>query len=92
VAILANERIDQVVTSTLHAARASELSTVPPRGDDDVLDFPLATHPDREPFKVIVLVITAFMIWGGLRLISSILTSLAWVVRRHRARRHCQGK
>jgi hypothetical protein len=83
VAILANERIDQVVTSTSHAARASELSTVPARGYDDGLDFPLATHPDREPFKVIVLVITAFMIWRGLKLISSILTSLAWVVRRH---------
>jgi hypothetical protein len=36
-----------------------------------------------EPFKVIVLVITAFIIWRGLKLISSILTSLAWVVRRH---------
>ena len=50
-AILANERMDQVVTSTSHAARASELSTVPARGYDDGLDFPLTAHPEREPLK-----------------------------------------
>jgi hypothetical protein len=54
---------------------------------------PIQTHGQRlrcfrvshmaEPFKVIVLVITAFIIWRGLKLIPSILTSLAWVVRRH---------
>jgi hypothetical protein len=41
VAILASERVDQVVTSASHAVRASQPSTVATREYDDGLRFPL---------------------------------------------------
>ena len=77
-AILANERMDQVVTSASCAVRASDPSTVVAREYDDGLDFPPAAHPGRELFtlSLFALVIATFVVWGGWRLISLILTSL----------------
>ena len=77
-AILANERMDHVVTGASRAVRASQPSTVVAREYDDGLDFPPAAHPGRELFTVslFVLGITTFVVWGGWRLISLTLTSL----------------
>jgi hypothetical protein len=78
VAILANERMDHVVTSSSRAVRAAHPFTVVAREYDDGLDFPPAAHPGRELFTatLFVLVITTFVVWGGWRLISLMLTSL----------------
>jgi hypothetical protein len=47
-------------------------------GSDDGLDFPPTAHPGRELFtaSLFVLVIITFLVWGGWKLISLMLTSL----------------
>lgn len=77
-AILASERMDHVITNTSRAVRSSQPSTVVARKYDDSLDFPPPAHPGRELFtaSLFVLVITTFVVWGGWRLISLMMSSL----------------
>jgi hypothetical protein len=46
--------------------------------DDDGLDFPPTAHPGRELLtaSLFVLAIITFLVWGGWRLISVMLTSI----------------
>jgi hypothetical protein len=49
------------------------------RESDGGFDFPPVAHPDRElcTASVFVLTVMTFLIWGGWKLLSLILTSLA---------------
>jgi hypothetical protein len=65
-----------------HAAdveEASQSSTGSARKYDDGFDFPPTAHPGRElfTFSLFVLLIVTFVVWGGWKLISLIL-SLTW--------------
>jgi len=48
------------------------------RGPDDGLDFPPTAHPSRELVtrSLFVLAVITFLVWGGWKLISLMLTSL----------------
>jgi len=48
------------------------------RGSDDGLDFPPTAHPGRELLtaSLFVLAVITFLVWGGWKLISLMLTSL----------------
>ena len=68
-------RVEQVS----HAAgveEASKFSTGAAREYDDGFDFPPTAHPGRElfTFSLFVLLIMTFMVWGGWKLISLIVS------------------
>jgi hypothetical protein len=58
--------------STSGVERISPPSTNAAREYDDGFDFPPTAHPARElfTFSLFILLIMAFLVWGGLKLIS----------------------
>jgi hypothetical protein len=61
-----------IETPALSAERASQSSVNAARESDDGFDFPPTAHPGRELFtaSLFVLLIIAFLVWGGWKLIS----------------------
>jgi hypothetical protein len=75
VAILANKRMIQVGTSQSPSARTSHSSNVVAWVSDDEFEFP-RTERLRDKLltaSLIVLSSAVFVVWGGWRLISSII-------------------
>ena len=75
---LAGERMAHTGTRALRAERASQASVGAARESDDGFDFPPTAYPGRElvTASLFVLVIMTFVVWGGWKLTSLILTSL----------------
>lgn len=77
--ILADVPTDYTVKSAWHAGRALQSSTAGPHEYDAEFDCLPTVHPGRElfTFSLFILAILTFLVWGGWRLVSSIL---GWLV------------
>ena len=75
---LAGASMAHTGTRALRAERASQSSFGAAREFDDGFDFPPTAYPGRElvTASLFVLVIMTFVVWGGWKLTSLILTSL----------------
>jgi hypothetical protein len=73
--ILTNERIIQVITSGSRSQSTSHSSTVIAWESDDDFEFPRTERPRDKLLtaSLFVLSTATFVVWGGWRLISSIL-------------------
>jgi hypothetical protein len=73
--ILTNERVVQVITSGSRSRRTSRSSTVAAWESDDDFEFPRTERPRDKLLtaSLFVLSTATFVVWGGWRLISSIL-------------------
>jgi hypothetical protein len=85
---LANEHIIQVTTSASPFRRTSHSSTVVAWGSDDDFEFPRTERPRDKLLAASLFVLSSatFVVWGGWRLISSILEFIGVRGRRYRSR------